>query len=449
MLGVVIASLVIVLIAYLVYKKYKPQTVILLGGIILLASAIIIGHPIIAAKQSTGNSWLDIFKVVEDLTSNRVAGLGLMIMSVSGFVKYMDVIGASKAFVHIGVKPLQFIRSPYVMVACAYLIGQLMKMAITSAAGLGVLLMATMFPILLSLGVSRGAAAAVIVSASCIDLGPAAGTSNLMAKTAGIDVVDYFINYQLVVAIPVILTIAVLHAIVQRYFDRKEGLAGAEKLETKAGELPPKIYAILPILPLLMIFAFSPVVGSKLKMSLVSAMFFGLFIAMIFEFIRTRQLKEVFSGIQKFFDGMGSAFASVVTLIIAGELFATGLGAIGAVDTVITASKNAGLGEEAMTILLQTVIAGATILTGSGDATVFSFAGLAPVIASHHGVNPVEMLIPMQFSATLARSISPISAVMIAVAGIAAISPFDIAKRTMIPLGAGLIVTTIASLLLI
>ncbi|MPN49074.1 putative cryptic C4-dicarboxylate transporter DcuD [bioreactor metagenome] len=55
----------------------------------------------------------------------------------------------------------------------------------------------------------------------------------------------------------------------------------------------------------------------------------------------------------------------------------------------------------------------------------------------------------MQFSATLARSVSPISAVMIAVAGIAAVSPFDIAKRTMIPLGAGLIVTTVASLTLI
>jgi DcuC family C4-dicarboxylate transporter len=448
MVGVIIATLVIVLIAYLVYKKYKPQTVILFGGMILIASAIMIGNPIIAVKQSMGNPWLDIFKVIEDLASNRVAGLGLMIMSVTGFVKYMDYIGASRVFVHIGVKPLQLIRSPYVVLAFAYLIGQMMKMAITSAAGLGVLLMATMFPILLSLGVSRGAAAAVIVSASCIDLGPAAATSNLMAKTAGIDVVDYFINYQLMVAIPVILTIAVLHSIVQHYFDKKEGLGKDEKLEVKEGELPPKVYAILPILPLLMIFMFSPVVGSKLKMSLVSAMFFGLFISMVFEFFRTRNLKEVFKGIQKFFDGMGSAFATVVTLVIAGELFAKGLDAVGAVETVINASKTAGFGEEAMTILLQTVIAGATILTGSGDAAVFSFAGLAPVIAAHHGVNPVEMLIPMQFSATLARSVSPISAVMIAVAGIAMVSPFDIAKRTMIPLGAGLIVTTIASLML-
>lgn len=453
MVGVMIAALVIVLSAYLVYWKYKLQTVILLGGMILLVCALMLGNPIIAVKQSTGNIWFDIFKVIEDLASNRVAGLGMMIMAVSGFVKYMDYIGASRAFVAIGVKPLKFIRSPYVVLAFAYLIGQMMKMAITSAAGLGVLLMATMFPILISLGVSRGAAAAVIVSSACVDLGPAAATSNLMAKTAGIDVVEYFIRYQLVVAVPVILTVAVLHTIVQRYYDKKENLVEdllhSEVTKEKEEALPPRIYAILPILPLLLIFTFSPVVGSKIKMSLVSAMFLGLFMAMVFEFFRGRDLKTVFKGIQKFFDGMGSAFASVVTLVIAGELFAKGLGAVGAVDTVINASKAAGFGEAAMTILLQTVIAGATILTGSGDASVFSFAGLAPIMAAHHNINPVEMLLPMQFSATLARSISPISAVVIAVAGIAAVSPFDIAKRTAIPLGAGLVVTTIATLLLI
>ncbi len=52
----------------------------------------------------------------------------------------------------------------------------------------------------------------------------------------------------------------------------------------------------------------SKVAGSSITMSLVSAMFFSLFIAMIFEFIRSRNIKEAFAGLQTFFDGMGRAF---------------------------------------------------------------------------------------------------------------------------------------------
>jgi len=451
MLEICIAAIVIWGISYLVIKNYKPQTVIFFGGMILFACAVILGKPIIDAKQSMGNTWFDIFKVVENMFSTRVAGLGLMIMSVAGFVRYMDHIGASKAFVSIGVKPLHYVKSPYLVLALGYLIGQLMKMAITSAAGLGMLLMATMFPILTAFGVSRAAAAAIIVTSSCIDLGPAAATSNLIAKTAGIDVVTYFVHYQLVIAIIVMVTVAILHFFVQKWFDKKENnmTARAELAATvKDEERSPAIYALLPVIPLLMIFIFSPIVGSKIKMSLVSAMFFGIFVSLLFEYIRHRDGKKVFKSIQHFFDGMGGAFASIVTLVVAGETLANGLIAIGAVDIVLNASKMAGFGADAMTILLQVVITGATLVTGSGDASMFSFVGLAPVIAKQYNMDPVHLLLPMQFAATLARAVSPISAVCIAVAGIAAISPVEVAKRTAIPMAGAMIVTTIVTLIL-
>ncbi|MEN6411409.1 MAG: C4-dicarboxylate transporter DcuC [Veillonellales bacterium] len=450
MLEIIIAAAVLLGVSCLVVKNYKPQTVIFLGGMILLACAVIMGKPIIAVKQSTGNVWFDIFKVIENLFSNRVAGLGLMIMSVAGFVRYMDHIGASKAFVKISVKPLHYVRSPYLVLAFGYILGQLMKMAITSAAGLGMLLMATMFPVLIGIGASRTAAAAIIVTCSCIDLGPAAATSNLIAKTAGIDSVAYFVNYQIMIAIPVMLVIAALHYCVQSWFDKKDNhvavsseFAVAVTDEAKS----PVIYGILPIIPLLIIFIFSPIVGSSIKMSLVSAMLFGIFISMICEYIRYRDAQKVFKSIQSFFDGMGNAFATIVTLVVAGETFANGLTAIGAVDMVLNASKSAGFGADAMTILLQVVIAGATIVTGSGDASMFSFVGLVPTIASQYQIDPVYLLLPMQFAATIARAVSPISAVCIAVAGIASVSPVEVVKRTAIPMAGAMIVTTIATII--
>jgi DcuC family C4-dicarboxylate transporter len=439
-------------IGYLVFKEYKPQTVIFLGGILLLAAAILMGKPIISAKQSLGFAWFDIFRVIEELMSTRVAGLGLLIMSCMGFARYMDQIGASKAFVNLGVKPLNIIHSPYLVLALGYIIAQLIKIAIVSAAGLGVLLMATMFPLLVGMGVSRESAAAVIVASTAIDLGPASGTANLVAKQAGIDVVAYFFNYQLLVAVPVILLVAGLHYFVQQHFDKKSGHV-AVRSEVAAAQaeqevLPPAIYAVLPILPLILIFIFNKVMGSKITITLVSAMLLGLFISMLFEYIRYRDYKKVSKGIQSFFDGMGAAFASVVTLIIAAETLAAGLTSIGAINTIIKGSQAAGFSDNAMILVMQAIVAGAALVTGSGDAAVFSFAALAPAMAKEMAIDPVKMLLPMQFSATMARGISPVSAVCVAVAGIAAISPLSVVKRTVIPLTAGLIATTIINFVL-
>lgn len=453
MSSVFVAALVICFVAYLIYKKYKPQTVILLGGMILLAWTIIIGKPLIP-KGGTGSNWLDIFKLIENITSTRIAGLGIMIMSCTGFVKYMDYIGASQRFVEACVRPLRFIKSPYAILPIAYIIGQIMKMAITSAAGLGILLMSTMFPLLRGIGVSAGAAAAVIVTATCIDLGPAAGTSNLIAKTANISPVTYFSGYQLKIAVPVIILIAVMQYFVNKFWDKKEGYKPTpesfeHKLRKEEVEHPtPFYYTILPIVPLITIFVFSPVIGSKLNITLVAAMYLGMFVAMVCEYLRYRNLKLVFKSIQEFFDGMGGAFATIVSLVIAGETFAAGLTLSGAIGTVLDASKAAGFDASAMTILLEAVVAGSAILTGSGDASMFSFAGLAPTIAEHSGSNPVALLLPMQFAATMGRAMSPISAVVLAVSGIAALSPTEVAKRTFFPMLAAIVATSIAVFML-
>lgn len=453
MLGVLIVALVTVAIGYFIFKGYKTQTVIVVGGMILLVCAILMGKPIIAAKQSTGFTWFDIFKVIENLLSNRVAGLGLMIMSVAGFVKYMDHIGASKAFVNLGVKPLYLFHSPYIVLALAFIIGQIMKVAIISAAGLGILLMATMYPILISLGVSRLSACAVIVTSSCIDLGPVSATSQLVAKNAGIDAVTYVAQYQILVAVPVILTVAVLHYFVQKRFDGKDGhvviRSEVAAVGEAAGDVTPKIYALLPVLPLVLIFIFSPIFGSKIKLGIIAAMLMGITVSMIFELIRYKDLRKVAGGIQKFFDGMGSSFATVVSLVVAAETFAAGILSLGVIDTVIKASQTAGFGEHAMIIVMQAIVAGATFITGSGDGTLFSFASLAPAIVKHLGIDPVHMLLPMQFMASAVRSMSPVSAVCIAVAGLAAVSPMDVAKRTTLPVLGALLVTTIVNFLLL
>ncbi len=84
--------------------------------------AIILGTgTILNAKASTGFIWFDIFRFLKNTLSSRAGGLGLTIMAVAGFAKYMDQIGASKALVKIIIKPLQKLKSPYIVLALGIL----------------------------------------------------------------------------------------------------------------------------------------------------------------------------------------------------------------------------------------------------------------------------------------------------------------------------------------
>lgn len=456
MLGLILAILVTILVARMVLKKYKPQATLMFGGILLMVIAVAIGAgTVLPEGKSTGLVWFDIFEFIKATFSNRGAGLGLLIMSVAGFAKYMEHIGASGSLVRLVIKPMQKLNSPYLVLALGYLIGQLLNIFIPSASGLGVILMVTMFPLLVKLGVSPLAATAMIGTSAALDLGPASGNANLAAETAGMDVSVYFVDYQIPVAIAVVLVIAVLHYFVQKWFDKKDGYISNNKEELEGGSAfekeeskIPAIYAILPIIPLLFILIFSRFVIPGINMNVITAMLIGLFISLIFELIRHKNVKKVFESIQIFFDGMGVQFATVVTLIVAGQTFAHGLKSIGAIDTIIEAAQSAGFGAGIMILVMTAIIAVSAVLMGSGNAPFFAFAALAPDVAAKMSIPAVLMLLPMQFAAGIARSVSPITAVIIAISGISNVSPVDIVKRTAIPMLGALLTTIIMNFIL-
>ena len=103
--------------------------------------------------------------------------------------------------------------------------------------------------------------------------------------------------------------------------------------------------------------------------------------------------------------------------------------------------------------MLLTVMMGimilASVVTGSGNAAFFAFSPLLPEAAASVGIKTLPLAMPVQLSAGLARTMSPIAGVIIAVAGIAGVTPFDLIRRTTPVMIGGLVVTVVASLLLL
>lgn len=446
----VLAILVIIAVGYFIVKKYQAQGVLLIGGAILLLGGILLNDSPVMAKSATGSLYLDIFSQLSKNFIKTSGSLGLAIMIVSAFAKYMDHIGASTALVKLSIKPLQKLNSPYIVLALSYVIGQILNVFIPSASGLGVLLMVTVYPIVVSLGVSSLAATAVIGTSACLDLGPASGNAVLASKTAEMDAALYFANYQIPVAIATVIVITILHYFVNKKMDSKLDVAESKAdLESKEEDKQvPKFYAFLPIIPLLIILMFSPLTGSSIKIGVVEAMFMSITLSMIIEGVRRRAFKSTLAELKIIFTAMGSQFANVITLIVAGEFFALGLTKIGVISALIDSTKSAGLGAQPMILVMTAIIVVSSILMGSGNAPFFAFAALAPAVAASVDLNPIVMLMPMQLSAGIARSVSPITAVIVAVSGISGVSPFEVVKRTAIPMLGGLIAVVVTNMIL-
>lgn len=362
MFGTIISVIVLLTMGYLILKNYKPQVVLAAAGIFLMICGVWLGYgALVAPDKSSGYLLVDIYNEILRMLSSRAAGLGLSIMAVGGYARYMDRMGASRAMVSLLSRPLKVIRSPYIVLAATYVIGQIMAQFITSASGLGMLLMVTLFPTLVSLGVSRLSAVAVIATSMSIEWGILETNSIFAAQVAGMKIATYFFHYQLPVASCVIIAVAIAHFFVQRQFDRKAlpdsaGFAEQKRLE----DVPPLYYAILPVMPLILMLGslFLAHQGlMKAELNLVVVMLLSMTVTMFVEFLRKHNLRETMDDVQAFFDGMGTQFANVVTLVVAGEIFAKGLTTIGTVDAVIKGAEHSGLGGIGVMIIMAVVIA--------------------------------------------------------------------------------------------
>lgn len=444
-MDLIIGLIAIVLVAYYIVKGYSATGVLMFGGLVLLFISVLMGHSILPeGVKSTGSTYFDILEYVKYLLGNRSGGLGLMIMVLCGFSVYMSHLGANDVVVKLVSKPLKNIRSPYILMVFAYFLACLMSFAVSSATGLGVLLMATLFPVMVNVGISRGAAAAICASPISIILSPTSGDVVLSAEISKIPLGEFAFGTALPVSIFAILGIAVAHFFWQRYLDKKEGVQverlNADEIKTTA----PNYYAILPLLPIIGVLIFDGKWGLP-NLHIVTVMVLCFIITAAVDFLRSFNAKQTFDNLIVAYRGMADAFAGVVMLLVAAGVFAQSLSTIGFITNLIDSAQSFGGSAFFMMLVLAVITILATMATGSGNAAFYAFAELIPKLATQMGVNPAFLTIPMLQASNLGRGLSPVSGVVVAVSGMGKISPFEIVKRMSVPMLVGFICVIIGT----
>jgi DcuC family C4-dicarboxylate transporter len=443
-LGVILSLVFVVITATLLLKKYNPHAVLLFSGLAMLLVAFLLDFKLPILKNETGFIGFDFFRFIKESFAKTNAGVGLMIMAIGGFVAYIDAIGASKALVFIAMKPLSFFKKrPYIAASLVIPIGQILFVAIPSAAGLSLLLMASLFPILVNLGVSKLSAVSVITATTTFGIGPASAITASATTLADINAIEYFLGFQIPLMYPLTISLMISYYFMNKFFDKKDNIEVAIK-EVKNEELQvPLIYAIIPVMPIILLIVFSEIFNLfpiPITLDTTTAMVISLFIALIFEFIRKKNVREVMDSLKIFWNGMGNIFKTVVTLIITADIFAKGLISLGFIDGLINISQNFGFGAIGIGIIMSIMIFLASMLMGSGNAAFFAFGPLVPKIAKSLGVESSSIILPMNLSASMGRTVSPVAGVIIATAEIAGVTTLQIVKRNLIPLIIALII---------
>ena len=434
----------VVVVAYYILKKYNPIFTFLFSGMIILIFAFYyFGVPIPKAPAREALSFLDVvldsFAFITATFKTQLAGVGLIIMSVAGFAAYMKHINASAKLAFLANKPLGKIKNKYLILSGTFVVGMALKIVISSYAGLLLLLLACIYPVLIALKI-RPITAVCVLSLIALDYGPKDGNSINMADMVGQkdNVVGLFLNYQLWVVLAYVATIAVLIPFYFAWVDKKDEARGVlcDEVETPEIINPkcPTFYILFPWLPVVFLFS---AYFLNIKLDVVTANFVSIALVFIVEFARHKDAKKLGEDMVVILKAMAEIFVSVVSIIIAAGVFAEGIKALGGVGILADAVSALGKeGEFASIAVLVSIVAlsflvyGFTIIMGSGIAAFNAFGRLAPDIATRLGIAPITLVLPIEIASCLGRAASPIAGGIIALAGFAKVSPMDIIKRT-------------------
>lgn len=439
MLEAIIVLLVLVLIGFFIIKNYNPAIILMSGGILLLIAATVLGHPLYADGEGTGVVVFDIFMKLKDTIVSQMTGAGLILMVLFGYSGYMNKIGANQVAVDFLVAPMKRIKSQTLFIPIVFLLGNLMSLVVPSASSLAIILMAILYPMLQGMGISSLTAAGIIAMTATIMPTPLGADNVIAAETLNMNLMEYVL-YNAKISIPVLLILAVVHCLWQKHCDKVEGEKAfvridESKLKKQEDVTLPKIYALLPILPLILILVvgIAAMFVDGITMDVFILTFISFIVAVVFETIRTKDFKRVTNAASDMFMSMGEGFGRVVMLVVGGSLFTTGVQSLGVIDQLTSAVQNTNsAGLITMVIFgLATCLFG--ILSGGGLAMFYAVIAMIPGIAETAGVHGMLITLPMQMIANLSRTISPVAAVIMIVASTVGVSPTRILKRTAVP----------------
>lgn len=409
-----LGALIVVVTFAAIIKKFETRLCLLIGG---FAMAIIAGKTMIAGKA-----------FVDTMTSPLV----ITICSIMGFAYCMKVTKCDEHMVKLLTSGLK--KFPLILIPGAVIVTWIINIPLTSAAGCSAAVGAILIPALINSGVRPEMAAAAVFAGTWGSVLSPGNTHNVFISNMAIkanvpnssvmEVIGAHLNASLAAAVIVIVGVTIVSIVLKE----NKGYITPEMAELEDSSFKVNfLYAIMPVLPLLFLILASKQVGVLPADfgNIPLVMLLGTAIATV----ATRTNPQTI--IKNFWTGAGESYGSVMGLIICASVFTAGMTAIGLTGALIEFMKTSQSIAKIAAAFGSYAIA---IVAGSGDAATLAFNGAVTPHAADFGLGMIQLGSISNVAGALGRSCSPVAAGAIVCAGIAGISPMEIAKRNIIPM---------------
>jgi DcuC family C4-dicarboxylate transporter len=198
--------------------------------------------------------------------------------------------------------------------------------------------------------------------------------------------------------------------------------------------------ALLPPLPMILIFVFLPGVvwatppaPFEKGLPVLHAMLGSTLVVLLL------CRREAMAGAKAFFEGLGYAYANIITLIVTASCFIAGMTAVGMTERLVKLVSGTGVGAKLAAGFFPGLL-GVISGSGIGPSVAFSKAVL-PALRETNLAAALDLGTLGAIGATFGRSMSPVAAVVVFSALQAGVPVKDIVKRTAPVLLAGFVVT--------
>lgn len=399
-----IGIILVIATLYLLIKRYEARMILVIAGLIMCCVA---GSPI---------------KALDAFAKGMGNGMIASACSSMGFALIMRFTGCDKHLINALAKVLTKVR--FLVIPGAVLGTFIVNIALPSAAGTAAAAGAVFIPIMMGMGVHPALAAAAVKCGTYGSmLNPGLAHNVMVAKIAGVDVSQVIgFHYVANFASAIVAAIAITAIAYYMHEDKDNYVEGVEIDENF--KINP-LYALMPLVPIIILLLGATKVVPMLKMGVAQAMVIGA----ILTFVVTRTNPSELT--KNFFEGMGKAYTDIIGIIIAAGVFVAGMNALGLVKAFINAMVSNPAIAKVCAACGPFVLA---VVTGSGDAATFAFNEAITPAAAQFGMTPIQLGSVATLAGTLGRTMSPLAGATMIVAGIAGVNPMEVAKRNVIPM---------------
>lgn len=401
--NLLVSFIVIILVIYFLIKQYDTKLVLFTAGLFM---------SIVALSPMTA---LDAF--AQRMSTD---GIVQVVCSVLGFAAVMKITECDKHLVHLlaGMHKKVGIFLVPVVTLTTFLI----NIALPSATGCAAAVGSILIPLLIHSGVRPVMAAAAVFSGTFGSvLSPGLAINTYIANLAEVSVLDVIDNHKIAAIVSIIIVASTL-GILAIYLNEHKGYETEDEdfnIDIKTKVKP--IFALMNFIPLTILILGTSGLLPFLKMGIAQAMLIGVILAVIV----TRTSPSLIC--DKFFSGMGGAYANILGIIISATVFVSGLQSLGLVDIfidfLISNPNVSGIGATLGPFFLA-------IIVGSGDAASFTFNEIVTPHAYTFGMTKEDMGSLTVLSGAIGRTMSPLAGGAIICAGFAKVSTIDVVKRT-------------------